>query len=102
MLCSSKIAARTVGHRRARGDNAMDRLLQDLRFAFRTLIRNPGFAVVAILTLGLGIGANTAVFSAINAVVLRPLPYGDPSRLVLIRQSAPAAGRPDTGVSIKE
>jgi putative ABC transport system permease protein len=80
----------------------MDRVLQDLRYALRTLIRNPGFALVAILTLGLGIGANTAVFSAINAVVLRPLPYGDPSRLVLIRQSAPAAGRPDTGVSIKE
>ncbi len=80
----------------------MDRLLQDLRYAVRTLAGSPGFALVAILTLGLGIGANTAVFSAINAVVLRPLPYGDPSRLVLIRQSAPAAGRPDTGVSIRE
>jgi putative ABC transport system permease protein len=80
----------------------MDRVLQDLRYAVRMLARNPGFALVAILTLGLGIGANTAVFSAINAVVLQPPPYGDPSRLVVIRQSAPAAGRPDTGISIKE
>lgn len=80
----------------------MDRVLQDLRYAVRTLARNPGFALVAILTLGLGIGANTAVFSAINAVVLRPLPYGDASRLVVIRQSAPGADRHDTGISIKE
>ena len=62
----------------------MSTLIQDLRYAFRTLIKNPGFATVAVLTLALGIGANTAVFSVIDSVVLRPLPFANANRLVWI------------------
>jgi predicted permease len=88
--------------RDARGARFVEMLGQDTRFALRTLRTNPGFASVAVLTLGLGIGANTAIFSVIQGVLLNPLPYEDPDRLVLVQQSAPLAGVPNTGVSIKE
>ena len=62
-------------------------LIHDFRFAFRSLRRVPGFTVAVVLTLGLGIGANTAIFSVIRGVLLRPLPHKDGDRLVYLRQS---------------
>jgi predicted permease len=81
-------------HREARVRHLLmfDELGQDLRFALRRLRKSPGFAVVTILTLALGIGANTAVFSLVNATLLRPLPFDDPDRLVFVYEGFQNAG----------
>jgi len=64
----------------------MKTLLQNIRFGVRLLLKNPGIVAIAVISLGLGIGANTAIFSVINALLLRPLPYKDPDRLVMVWQ----------------
>src|SRR6476469_8771337 len=70
----------------------METLLHDLRFGFRMLRKAPGFTLVAVVVLALGIGINTAIFSVVNAVLLRPLPYQDSDRLVRLYENVPAAG----------
>ena len=80
----------------------MGTLMQDMQFCLRTLRKTPGFTVVVILTLALGIGANTAIFSIVDGVLLRPLPFPEPERLVNIVDNAPGAGLYDFGMSEPE
>jgi predicted permease len=77
-------------------------LLRNVRYAWRVLRRNPGYALLAILTLGLGIGANTAIFTVINGVLLRPLPYADAGKIVHLDQTAAKLGPDPMGLSVQE
>jgi putative ABC transport system permease protein len=89
-----------VGHikdlgREIKGGGFMETLLQDLRYGLRMLLKHKGFTTAAVLTLALGIGANTAIFSVVNTVLLRPLPLPESDRLVSFWHSAPAKGLPE-------
>src|ERR1700687_3874001 len=66
----------------------MQTLFADLRYGFRLLLKSPAFTAIAIIALGLGIGANTAIFSLVDRVLIRPLPYADPDRLVTLWEDA--------------
>ena len=88
--------------RRLRGLEVIDTISQDARYAWRSLSNRAGFTTAIVLTLALGIGANTAIFSAIYGVFLRPLPYEDGDRLVLVTQTAPRAELDNILFSVKE
>jgi hypothetical protein len=79
-----------------RGDGMMSTLWQDIRYGLRLLGRSPGFAAIAIVTLALGIGANTAMFAVVNAVLLKRLPFHEPDRLMLVHLSMPDREAPGT------
>ncbi len=80
-------------HRAVRRARTMDAFMQDLRFGLRTLLRNPGFTAVAVLTLTLGIGANSAIFSVVHGVLLAPLPFEEPHELVVVEETGQRGGR---------
>jgi putative ABC transport system permease protein len=84
------------------GVRFFDHLRQDVAYGLRGLRHNPGFSFVVILTLALGIGANTAIFSIVHGVLLRDLPYAEPQRLMMLNQSAPKAGQPQLGFSVPD
>src|SRR6476620_11562827 len=80
----------------------MTTLFQDVRYGLRMLVKKPTFTIVAVLTLALGVGANTAIFSIVNAVLLRSLPYPDPDRLVRVFFNEPGVGLRDVRFSQPE
>jgi putative ABC transport system permease protein len=87
--------------RDARGVRWLEELWQDLRFGARMLLNKPGFTLIAVITLGLGVGANTVIFSFFNGVLLRPLPFQQPERLVLLDEIATSRGGASLGVSLQ-
>jgi putative ABC transport system permease protein len=101
-LTSSALLAHCSLETPPKGDGVMKTLWYDIRFSTRILRKSPGFAAVVILTLALGIGANTAIFSIVDAVLLRPLPFRDSGQLMRIIDIAPGAGLRDIGMSPPE
>ncbi len=80
----------------------MNTLLQDIRYGLRMLLKHKGFTAVAIIALGLGIGANTAIFSLVNGVLLRPLAYPDPEQIVYFEGRNPSSGITDSNISFPD
>jgi putative ABC transport system permease protein len=88
--------------REARSGHFFETLWRDITYGMRVLRKNPGFSLVAILTLALGIGANTAIFSLVYGVLLRPLPYHNGGELVVLHQQRTKAAAPNIRFSVKE
>src|SRR5215210_4531211 len=80
----------------------METIIKDFRFAIRMLLKNPGFTFVAVLALALGIGANTAIFTVVNSVLLRPLPFKEPDRLMMIYGMNPKIGMDKSPLSVAD